>query len=430
MQKVLIVCRSFTILLLISFQHVSIAYGESGCEQANWGLPLEGKPTVNSPFNSTSHYGTDYKAADGDNVLAVADGVILKNGFNLKKLNRPDPRSALMIKGWGRYVVLKHNDGSTTLYAHLIEDSTAHLKEGDPVTKGTIIGKADSTGGVTGPHLHLEYTSDGMWWRKSSRKDPHPCILGCKPEDILTITGSDTPVDGDCYTASGGTEPYTWTITKGSIDTNGCVTVAGQCGTATITVTDANGCSGTKEVNLSAENCSSLTIVNENGAPATDTILRGGSKDYKITGDCCAGVVWSVSGEGLGGSTITQDGVLTAGAEACGSLLVTATCASCGTSATQYVRVTDAGGWANASIIYECSQSCYWITGVSEDIYIGNKRYYNDFGVLQFCEDISCACTAQAEVSNAPFDGYEYHCYWLYECCRLIRTTMYTWICP
>lgn len=267
MQKILIVCRSFAILLLICFQHVSIAYGESGCEQANWGLPLEGMPTVNSPFNSTSHYGTDYKAADGDNVLSVADGVILKNGFNLKTLNKPDPRSALMIKGWGRYVVLRHSDGSTTLYAHLIEDSTAHLKEGDPVTKGTIIGKADFTGGVTGPHLHLEYTSDGMWWRKSSRKDPHPCILGCKPEDSLTISGTETITRNSSaqYTASGCPWDVSWSVsgTGATISSTGLLTVGStacgtltviancsQCGTSTtknVRVTDAGGWAGGRQ---------------------------------------------------------------------------------------------------------------------------------------------------------------------------------------
>lgn len=105
------------------------------------------------------------------------------------------------------------------------------------------------------------------------------------------------------------------------------------------------------------ENCSSLTIVDEDGTPATDTILRNGTLDFKTTDGCCGDIVWSVSvetGSTLGGSTITQAGVLTAGSTSCGSLKVTATCGACGTSATQYVRVMDAGQWVEISYTPYC----------------------------------------------------------------------------
>jgi hypothetical protein len=110
------------------------------------------------------------------------------------------------------------------------------------------------------------------------------------------------------------------------------------------------------KVVYTAENCSSLTIVDEDGTPATDTILRNGTLDFKTTDGCCGDIVWSVSVEAatLGGSTITQAGVLTAGSTSCGSLKVTATCSACGTSAEQYVRVTDAGQWVEISYTPYC----------------------------------------------------------------------------
>jgi len=71
-------------------------------------------------------------------------------------------------------------------------------------------------------------------------------------EVTITITGPDAPFDGDQYSAAGGTAPYTWSITKGSIDANGVVIVSGQCGTATITATDDCGQTGTKDVMMAS----------------------------------------------------------------------------------------------------------------------------------------------------------------------------------
>lgn len=66
----------------------------------------------------------------------------------------------------------------------------------------------------------------------------------------VTITGPGSPVTGSQYTASGGTAPYTWCISKGSITQNGIVTVSGQCGSATIMATDACGNTTTKIVTM------------------------------------------------------------------------------------------------------------------------------------------------------------------------------------
>lgn len=70
-------------------------------------------------------------------------------------------------------------------------------------------------------------------------------------EANITITGSDTPVNGSCYTAAGGHEPYTWSISKGSINSNGCVSnITGKCGAATVTAMDSCGETAVKNVRM------------------------------------------------------------------------------------------------------------------------------------------------------------------------------------
>lgn len=78
----------------------------------------------------------------------------------------------------------------------------------------------------------------------------------CGGSATITISGSDAPQNGSQYTATGGESPYTWTISKGSIQpvnadgSTASVTVSGQCGVATITVKDSCGNQTTKDIRL------------------------------------------------------------------------------------------------------------------------------------------------------------------------------------
>jgi murein DD-endopeptidase MepM/ murein hydrolase activator NlpD len=54
---------------------------------------------------------------------------------------------------YGNYVVINHNSGYKSLYAHL---SKITVQEGQEVDKNTVIGTIGATGWATGPHLHLE----------------------------------------------------------------------------------------------------------------------------------------------------------------------------------------------------------------------------------------------------------------------------------
>jgi len=77
----------------------------------------------------------------GSAILASADGevIISKNsGWN---------------GGYGDYIVVKHANGTQTLYAHL---SQSLVSVGQAVKQGDIIGAMGSTGKATGVHLHFE----------------------------------------------------------------------------------------------------------------------------------------------------------------------------------------------------------------------------------------------------------------------------------
>ena len=70
--------------------------------------------------------------------------------------------------GYGAYVIIDHENGYFTLYAHLQERSIpADLQEGDPVDVRTVIGKVGCTGRCRGDHLHF-----GVYYDKNGDKEP------------------------------------------------------------------------------------------------------------------------------------------------------------------------------------------------------------------------------------------------------------------
>jgi len=61
--------------------------------------------------------------------------------------------------GYGKFVIVFHEAGWSTVYAHL---SAPSVQVGERLQPGEIVGLAGATGRVTGPHLHFEIRKDGV----------------------------------------------------------------------------------------------------------------------------------------------------------------------------------------------------------------------------------------------------------------------------
>lgn len=83
----------------------------------------------------------DVGAKTGTTVWAMAPGKVIVS------------RSGGWGGGYGSYVVISHDNGTQTLYAHL---SRVDVTQGQTVGRGAVIGAVGSTGRSTGPHLHVE----------------------------------------------------------------------------------------------------------------------------------------------------------------------------------------------------------------------------------------------------------------------------------
>lgn len=89
-------------------------------------------------WSSGYHTGVDFSAASGTPVKAVGAGTVVSAGWS---------------GAYGNEVVIRHDDGRYSQYAHL---SSLAVSSGQSVGGGTQIGLSGSTGNSTGPHLHFE----------------------------------------------------------------------------------------------------------------------------------------------------------------------------------------------------------------------------------------------------------------------------------
>jgi murein DD-endopeptidase MepM/ murein hydrolase activator NlpD len=113
-------------------------------------LPLESVTTSafgwrRDPLNGRAkfHHGVDLRAAYGDTVPAAAGGTVVFAGER---------------GGYGNLVIVRHEGGVETRYAHL---SSIDVAAGASVDAGTPLGRAGSTGRSTAPHLHFEVLVNG-----------------------------------------------------------------------------------------------------------------------------------------------------------------------------------------------------------------------------------------------------------------------------
>lgn len=117
-------------------------------------FPVPGLTQITSNFGprfngADNHTGVDFAGANayGHAVLAANDGVVAK----VVTADTPG-------YGYGKYVIIDHGGGITTLYAH---NSAVLVSEGQTVQRGDTIAQVGSTGWATGPHCHFEVRING-----------------------------------------------------------------------------------------------------------------------------------------------------------------------------------------------------------------------------------------------------------------------------
>lgn len=116
-------------------------------KDTTFGAPVLRKKVVTSHFGwrrGAAHKGIDIDLVTGDKVCAMLDGKV---------------RYVKWHSAHGNVVVIRHNNGLETVYAHL---SKQLVQVNELVKKGQVIGKGGTSGNTRGSHLHMEVRYQGI----------------------------------------------------------------------------------------------------------------------------------------------------------------------------------------------------------------------------------------------------------------------------
>ncbi|UNS98253.1 M23 family metallopeptidase [Streptomyces tubbatahanensis] len=117
--------------------------------QLSWVKPVSGKYELSATFGKAggrwahNHSGQDFAVDIGTPVKAVHQGTVVKAG----------PNGAGDGPAYGNAIVIRHENGAYSQYAHLSE---IDVKPGQQIKTGQAIAKSGNTGNSSGPHLHFE----------------------------------------------------------------------------------------------------------------------------------------------------------------------------------------------------------------------------------------------------------------------------------
>ncbi|MEN6327074.1 MAG: peptidoglycan DD-metalloendopeptidase family protein [Syntrophomonas sp.] len=127
--------------IIVKGSKVTMVASRGGSGNLDW--PAYG--IITQYYRGGGHTGIDIGARSGTTIKAADSGYV---------------RSASYQGGYGRFIIIDHNNGIITRYAHC---SSISVSEGQSVAKGQAIGTVGSSGRSTGPHLHFEVISRGSF---------------------------------------------------------------------------------------------------------------------------------------------------------------------------------------------------------------------------------------------------------------------------
>ena len=111
-------------------------------------------------YNGNGHNGVDLGASIGTPIKSSASGVVIGTG---------DTDVGCPGGSYGKWVLIKHGNGLTTLYAHL---SMIKVTKGQTIERGDLVAYSGNTGYSTGPHLHFTvYASQAVSVGQLTRKN-------------------------------------------------------------------------------------------------------------------------------------------------------------------------------------------------------------------------------------------------------------------
>jgi len=118
-------------------------------------------------YKGSGHNGIDFRASLGTRVKSALTGTVEGIG---------DTDAVSGCYSYGKWILIKHNNGLSTLYAHL---SGVNVSPGQSIKTGEVIGYSGNSGFSTGPHLHFGvYASQGVRIEKFSHS------INCKNATI------------------------------------------------------------------------------------------------------------------------------------------------------------------------------------------------------------------------------------------------------
>ncbi len=148
------------------------------------GEPSQGygyTPFSRALYREDRHNGVDFAAPLGTPVHAAIGGKIILTG------NQDD---FCYRRGYGKFVVVEHDDGYYALYAHL---NTVRVSTGDTLGNGARIGTVGKTGYATAPHLHVSiFRPNGFSIDAKNGCGPYP-----DGTDINPLTYLERNVDAE-----------------------------------------------------------------------------------------------------------------------------------------------------------------------------------------------------------------------------------------